>query len=287
MKVCVTTLTTADYFQHYLPVFIYVLRKEYPEYDVKVFIKGKVDKISEKAYSVLRENKIKFDNPINIFKEYPELESTTNCLRFLIPESYFDSYNYIFIVDADLLFFRTQPLLLTWYLKRMKEIGSCYGGYHGPFKKPHRPHITPRWEGKFERVSGGIFMVTQKWFEKTKNIRIKYRKKAEKGRLGGYREIDEVMLARILKKADMPMPPRGFWYMLRGVHLGDFKPEMEKRYKRNKKLKRLLYKECAEKFLDLESDPVWYKLIEILSQDKKFDEIYRKTLKYTEIRMGY
>lgn len=276
MKVCLTTIVTDNYFQLYLPLFIYTIRKEYPEYDIKTFIKGEMSELNKKVFE-----KFNLPKPISIFQKIPEIKSTINSLRFLIPQKHFMGYDYIIFLDADLLIYRTVPTLLDWHLERMEKIGSCYAGHHGPWKKRYRPEVSKSgWRGKFERVSGGFFMVTQKWFEKTRHARKHYLDLAKAGNLGGYREYDEVMLGNILKISNMRMPPMGFKRLLRGVHLGDFKPAMKARYKSRNKMKIKVAVKHAKKFLEYNNDEKWVKLCEMVNEEKYISNILKTATKY-------
>lgn len=282
-KICCTGIASDNYYQLYLPLFTYILNKEYPEYEVKTFIKGNLNAINKKIYS-----KFNLVKPISIFKEIPEKRSTINCLRFLVPERHFKNYKYVIFLDVDLLIFRTTPTLFQWHKQRMKDIGSCYAGHHGPWKKRHRPKIAPRgWKGDYERVAGGLFMATHKWFKKTKSARNFYLDLARKRKLGGYREADEVMLCNILKKSNIPVPPMGFTRKLRGVHLGDFKSTMRKRYNSKSKMTRKVSRANAKKFLEYQNDAKWLELCSIVEQNKYIANIAKRATKILTKRIEW
>jgi len=273
MKVCLTAIVSDNYYQLYLPLFIYTLHREYPEYEVKTFIKGKVSEQNARALAVL-EKKFAINQPIEIFSNIKEKKSTLNCLRFLIHEKHFKKYDYVIFLDADLLIYKTSPTLLEWHLKRMKKIGSCYAGHHGPWRKRYRPQIAPNgWRGSFERVSGGLFLATPKWFEKTHKIRKTFLSEIMAGKLCGYREADEVMLCNILKKSGLPVPPMGFPKELRGVHLGDFKPGMKKRYLSNRKMNKKLTLHNAKKYIACQSDETWKEMIKIIYEERHIKKV--------------
>jgi len=267
MRVCITTITTSNYYQLYLPMFIYTLRKEYPEYAVKTFIKGKLSRATKSALKLMN---LEYEKPITVFEKIKEKESTINCLRFLVPESHFKHFDYVIFVDIDLMLYRTDPDLLKWHQKRQRRMKTVYAGHHGPWRRKYRPEIAPRgWRGKFERVSGGFLMVTPHWFAATRRARKMYLKEAEAGRLGGFREFDEVMLGRIMKKSGLPMPPFGFSRDLRGIHLGDFKASMSHRYGSKKKMKKYASKKNIRKFFEYEKDPVWKGIVKIAEKNSK------------------
>ena len=286
----VTTITTADHYQHYLPMYIYVLRKECPDYFVRTFIRGEIDSINRQAFSYLHKH-IDFDMPIeNVFTDYPHLPSTTNCLRFLLPVKMgrFEGESVLF-TDADLLLFRNDKVSLEdWHKERMLQIGSCYGGHRGPNRYPRRFNLPNwhGWAGQYERVAGGFFYATPEWFTRVKKMRKYFKKQVKAGIVGGYREADEVMLAQIIKMSGLPMPgryPENFKRVLRGIHMGDFKKSMKKRYKSKTKMDKKVSPSIANKYIDMvNNDPVWKGLMEILCEDKEIAGIYKRSVKVGE-----
>jgi len=269
MKTCITTIASDDYFQHYLPLYIYILRREYPEYTVRTFIKGKIDLVTEKCFKIMERAGVEFERPISIFERLPtKRESTINCLRFLIPHKHFRGFEQVLFTDVDLLLFRTKPTLIRWHIKRMQKMKTCYAAHHGPLKRPYRAEISLLgWTERFERIGGGFVMVTPRWWKITEKARHYYRKKAVDGKIGGYRESDEVMLGRIIKDSGLPMPPLGFNIKLRGVHLGDFKSTMKKRYHSKSTMKNKISRSNIKNFIELEEDKTWCKLLAVLDAE--------------------
>ena len=284
----VTTLTTADWYQHYLPMYIYILRKEYPDYYVRTFIRGEMDDITKRALKYLHSQDVDFDMPIeNIYVNYPHLPSTTNCLRFLLPVKMgrFEGESVLF-TDCDLLLFNNNKISLEeWHIERMNQIGSCYAGHRGPNRYPRRPHLPgwTGWIGDYERIAGGFFYVTPEWFDKVKKARKVLRRAVKYGSWGGFREADEVMLARITKKCGLPMPGRyreNFKISLRGIHMGDYRKNMKKRYTSSKKMDKKIRPVIAQKYIDtVNNDPIWKGLVNILSEDRVIAGILKRSVK--------
>jgi len=286
LKTAITTLVSADKFQHWLPLYIYVVRKEYPEYYLKTFITGKINPLVQKCMNYLRDSGVRFDEPIRIFENIKLIESTANSLRFLVPPNFFKGMDYVIYTDADLLLFRNDPTLLEWHIKRLKKMKTSYAGHHGPWKRKYRPEISKAgWKGNFERVSAGFFMTTQQWYKDTKKARKHFIKVAEKGKLGGFREFDEVMLGRITKLSGLPMPPFGFCRKQRSFHGGDFKKQMKRRFKSRKKIKKKTAPQMVVKFQALNSDRIWKGLLQILDENNYIMEIIENARKRLERRM--
>ncbi|MCP4651196.1 MAG: hypothetical protein GY853_14105 [PVC group bacterium] len=288
MKTAITTLVSSDKFQHYLPLYIYVVRKEYPEYFLKTFITGKINPLVAKALDYLRSQGVRFDEPIEVFKDIKLIDSTANSLRFLTSERYFEGMDNVIYTDADLLLFRNSPTLEQWHIKRMKKMKTCYAGHHGPWRKKYRPEISKAgWRGNFERVSAGFVMVTQQWFKKTRKARKSFLNKAKKGKLGGFREFDEVMLGCIVKSSGLPMPPFRFCKKQRGIHLGDFKKQMSRRFTRKKKMKKCVAPQPVLQFQALEKDPIWVGVLRIMEKCPYLMEIIDNARKRLRRRLKY
>ena len=293
METIITTFTTADKYQHYLPLYIYVLRKSYPRYHVQTFINGRIDDLNKRAFKYLAKSGLKFDLPIeDVFGDIEIRKSTANCLRFLIPESYFINYKQVIITDADLLIFNTDPSLLEWHKNRMRRLGACFAGHRGPLKRKYRPEISPEgWRGDFARVAGGFFMATPRFFKITHKVREKYLKDIRSQKYNDdYREADEVMLGRILKESGLQVPKlykkENFDIDLRGVHLGDFKGTMKKRYASQRKMRKVLTQRNCKNYLNLLEDPVFQGLVKIMKEDHKLNKIFGLCENYCKNRVG-
>jgi len=207
MKNCFFTISTADHFQYYIPMYVAALRT-WSKDKIIVCVRGEVDPLVKKlSDAVIIENK---------YTDYPYEVSTTNALRFIAG---IDSCDNVMITDLDMLLFEDP---WQWHLSQLQ--GKCFFGHHGPYKKPHRPEICDSWTGDYERVSGGMFCVTDEWWGKTHLQRMLAAKRLHDSVDGLYREADEVMLANIIKKSGMEVPKSKYLpTKLRGLHIGDFK----------------------------------------------------------------
>lgn len=271
----VATICSSDYYQHYIPTFCYTVGKAYPEAKISVGVTGEVDQLTLDALSVMGNFKIvekpgtneDWDSDCVITKNVlPEgvsvLESTVNTMRFLYFKNELDmqlcDIDATIITDVDFMWFRGGIDLFRWHVERMREIGSCYAGHHGPWKKPRR--FPEGWRGDKERVAGGFFMVTPEWFRKTREARAKYTKLLKEGKIGTYREEDEVVLCKILKESGLPVvQDKSMPTDLRGIHFGDFK--FDDRWTNLMKMQTKL------------TDSNIYKYIEMASMDTKFRKI--------------
>lgn len=281
MSRAIMTVCTADYFQFYIPIFMYSISKCFPDVDVYVFLRGGLD---ENVHDALRFCGKYFGNLTivpNHAVDYPNLKSTTNSLRFVtsaVPKS-----DETFITDIDFFFTKTSQDIFRYC--EQNRFNDFYFGTHGPFAKPHRPEVCPSWSDHYERVAGGFFMAYKGWWEKTYQQRMKYDELLSRGDYGYYREADEVMLARIIKESGLPMPaqtplPRE----VRNVHLGDFKTTMKHRYTNRNKMRAILDIQCVNDFLRAKSDPVFIEIRKIVSKNAQMKQILDIAFDYCEKR---
>ncbi len=276
----VTTLVTDNHYQHYLPIFIYTMRKSNPQCLIKTFIKGKLDSINKKAFDFLHDKGIHFDLPIEFpFTEYPDNVSVPNALRFLIDESNFDD-NYAFFTDADFVFFPHDPTIDKYYLNKLKKWGECYWGRRG-FKRLIGTDL------KAKRIAGGGFLASPEWFAKTTELRERFRSELKEGKVGTVREDDEIMLWKICAGSGLECPTRKgnrIKKKYRELHLGDFK--FYHRWTSVRKMKRKINRGNYYKWHRLEEDEIWIGLTQILSKCEEISQVITNVREYMSMRKG-
>lgn len=249
MTWCITTLITSDnYYKQYVPLFEYSAKKANPDADVKVF--------------VLEE----------LFPGYPK--SSVNALRFFIPPVNFKDYKYVYFTDIDFIFLPHKRSLVEYHAQVMKNTNQIYSGHRGPVKG--------RWL-RTPRMAAGAFMVHQSWFKRTAVARKGWKKRLKKGMR--YREHDEVMLYDICKKSGLHVPHwkgrfinnKPYDIKYRDIHLGDFKPEFNRRFTNFSRMRR--------KFMTLRNlknykkiyaeNPEWQKLLETACEDRHMAKVIK------------
>ena len=306
MRVDISTICTADYFQHYIPMYAYCLQKAYPDWRVCIGVIGELDDLTRKAISYLDNCQVRAqtsglqveETPVNaagvvitenVGTDVPLLESTSNTMRNLW---YLETpgrkpgteQNTVLTTDIDLLFFKTPVSPLDWCTRRMNVLGSCYYAHHGPWKKPRR--FDGGWCGDRERLSNGVVLVTADWFRLTKAARDKYEDLLRKGEIGTYREEDEVVLCKIMKESDLPITKSKFYDpIVRGVHLGDFKSSMEHRWTSLEKMREKLALCNIEAYQDMTiNDKTWCKIEREVRKDPIIDQILTNVQKHIQER---
>jgi len=291
--VWVRTVCSNDHFQHYIPIFCHTVLKTYPEYKIFISLEGKLDDISLKALEHLKEVKV-IDHSVDLYEGgriiiredcYPDIvkkKSTFNLLRFLDYDPVLFGADYVFMTDIDFLWFPSEINILEWHLNLMRKNETCFAAHHGPRQKPRR--FPGGWKGDRERVSGGCVMVTPKWYFETSELRGIYLKNVFSGEIDDYREVDEVMLCRLIKRSGLPVPQSKYFpQKLRGVHLGDFKESMTHRFTNLAKMRtKLDDKICAQYIKMTREDETWDKIYNEVTRDPEIKTVFDNFHSYLE-----
>jgi hypothetical protein len=256
--------TSDDYFQHYIPLFAYCFHRLYPSVEIHATIYGSADPLTRTAAEGLSYLKIHEDN-----RTVPPAMG-----RFLnLPAGE------LLIADADILFMA--PGLIEYCQRMAKQLNTCYYAAHGARKKPHR--FPDSWKGEKERLCGAFVYITDEWLKKTKVFREMTLHALNNGMLQEYREEDEVVLCNLCKHACLPINQDKFFPLQhRGVHLGDFKPEMKHRYTDIAQMAGKLHRDALNEYMAMErEDSQWIKLVRfICDNDPKIREVFKNLYDY-------
>ena len=275
MKACVSTVVTADHFQHYIPIFCYTLKRAV-QCDIKVFLRGHLDSMTKEALHV---SECYPDILQDTFKGFPNNPSTTNSLRFLVPGIHFGQYEWVYFTDVDFVFLPHEPDFLSYYAKKADVWGEDYWSRRGP----KRASGT---DERAKRIAGGCMMVrVPEWFRRTADMRSKMMPKVESGEIGLHREDDEMMLWDICAGSGMKCPTkkgnrRGKAY--KEIHLGDFK--FDGRWGSNRKMAKRISHGNYLKWYRLEEEEGWQKLCSIVEQDPEIKRILTNVREYMDGR---
>ena len=63
-NIAIATYVTDNWYQNFLPTYIYSIRKEYPDYQVKTFLNGRINDLNKEAFDYLQSQNVNFDYPI-------------------------------------------------------------------------------------------------------------------------------------------------------------------------------------------------------------------------------
>jgi len=292
-KVCFTSVCTADSYSYYIPLFVYTVKRAYPDVGVKVFVTGTLKQDVKNALALIPYDG--WEVKENTFSAYPDKTSMTNSLRFLVSKQSYKGYDYVLVKDIDFLIFSHKPTHAEYFIKKMK--GLPYFGVRGPYRHPRRYAVNRiGWKGNFTRIAGGSFSFNVKaWYKKTEKALNEYRHNLKRGLVdkfdnnkpASYREYDEVMLYRIIKKSGLPTPrKKGKTYhgyhvpkMYRDIHLGDF----GKKKHGFRRLTRRMSDENVRNFIHLEQEPVWQKISTLMTtKNAKIRSMLRRVRRHVK-----
>jgi len=300
---CITTVCTDDRFQYYIPMFIHTCKRAYPEYPVKVFLRGRLDDITRSAISLIPYKGYTVEE--NFGKDFPHRVSSCNSIRFILGKDHFPKCDIVYFTDVDFLICNHVPLqpLADFYWNKMEAMGQPCLAARGPISGIKRPEVCESWDGKFTRIAAGVFGVKYPdYFDATKKARRFYEEVLKSGRCDGhdnhaaasYREYDEVMLCRILKDSKLKIPKSKYRYVngevanshYRSIHVGDFKTRFRRRFKSMSKMCRILSRDCVRYFDQMDMfDKRWKKIADIcMLVDKDIDKEIRRIRKHCKKR---
>lgn len=291
MKFCVASVCSADDYQYYLPTFIYTLKRAYPDYYVKIFLKGK---LSDKCRKILKS----LDNQNwsvieNFCINYPNRISVCNTLRHLLPPKEFKNFTHLYITDVDFLIFNHPAKSLGMYfVTKLQATGLPYASFKGPKYRPRRVYINQNgWRGPYTRIADGQLMLKiPEWWEATAKARKKYNKIVKYGKYDeidkhpscSYREYNEIMLYRICRISGLKIPVKHKRFLdgtkmrlaYRDIHLGDFK------FSRRNFKYGWIAPENFVNFQELERENNWLDLLDAIGDSGYVNKMIRKTRKY-------
>ena len=283
MSKLIMTVCTSDWYQHFIPLFVYSIMKTWKDVDFQIYLMGKVNPVVDKAISCL--HSWERGTIIENYKtDYPIQNSTPNSLRFTTEQINYDD---VFVTDIDMFFVPLSRDIFIW--SNSARDNESYVGCHSPLYKPARPEVwgdAGGWKGDFKRIAGGFVMLYPEWWKKTVDIRKKWDAKLKSGEWGKFREADEVMLCRMVREAGLPVPaatplPRE----LRNVHLGDFRPNMKHRYTNRQKMRCFMDDRVVKSFYRAKSDKTFVEIRNILSENAQIKAVLDNAVDYCDKRV--
>lgn len=267
-KVCLTTFVYGDLYQGYIPFLAYSFNKAYPEYDMQIFIYGKLNEGVKKQLKELNLNMnlIFHENSFNDFTKMNPLISKT--LRWLLWDDSFLSYDYLYTVDIDILYIKEPIPLHKQHIRHMEMLGLPFSNIrrqlkYKSYKNPLMILQTIKHLGVLKafnmaltserieyKMSGLHFVKVSDYYEKLSLLLIETElKQLQKGKIPilKYYPNNEIYLYELLEKAGFdlsnvatqsdggikmldPTPNRLEFRPQHGIHLGMFHSEEIQKY---------------------------------------------------------
>ncbi len=228
-NICIVVVAGGDFFQDYIPIFIYSVLKSYPNYTVIVYVVGRLKNhliksidllksigtfiIKENAISKILDLKISSDNEFKIEKDYLDKKLTSKLeryLRWIIIDEDLMTFKYIYFGDIDIFIVPEKLSLLEQHKNHMTKTNLCYSNKLRDATQ------------KFDRLTGLHFIKTKEYFEKTRNVIEKYQNMIKNRNLNI--DNDEKLLYKIIFESDLEMISRNEDFRPNhGIHFGLFK----------------------------------------------------------------
>lgn len=119
-RVCMTTFIHGKKYQTFIPLFIYSVKKAYPEYDIILFISGRLCKNIRKQLEMLKPlGKFEVrENQLTELKISTPFEART--ARWILPYEALKQFEYVYVVDIDIFYIKEPIPLHKQHLMHMK-----------------------------------------------------------------------------------------------------------------------------------------------------------------------
>jgi len=158
-KLCLAFYVSSKKYQWYIPMFLYFLKKAYPEYFCIIAYQTTLSREVHDSIQIIgSNNSVVYEN---VYNDYPDV---CKFLRWVMYFEDFKQFDYVYIGDIDIMLVRENPSLLDRHIYISKKYGLIYSN---TFDYPDRG----------ERMSGINFFEQKPYFDKMLPVMEKYRKK--------------------------------------------------------------------------------------------------------------
>ena len=151
-KVCVTTYVYGDKYQLYVPIAVWSIKKMYPEYDVIIFLHGK---LNDELRSILMRLNL-YDKIIikeQTFSDCPRMNSNkARALRWVLWDRCFLNYDYLYIIDIDMFYIKEPIPLHEQHIYHMQNVTGL------PFDNMRRVVQTEKFSLKRQLYDFAVFV---------------------------------------------------------------------------------------------------------------------------------
>ena len=124
-RVCLTTYVYGERYQAYIPFLVYTCHKSNPEYDIVLFVGGRVSEQVRKSLDVIHVDNCRIIE--NAFDDCPKMTPLkAMSLRWVLWDETFLNYDYIYIVDIDMLYLKENMPLHQQHLIHISTTGLSF-----------------------------------------------------------------------------------------------------------------------------------------------------------------
>lgn len=191
-KVCLTTYIYGAKYQDYIPLLVYSCNKAYPEYDLILFLHEELRPVIKDQLELIQAKNLTIRE-----KHFSDCPSITplkaKSLRWVLWDDAFMQYDYLYVVDIDMIYIKEPLKLHEQHIRHMKTTGLPYDNLVRHFYRPSfslqslmqrfkHAQFKSLWKFLFGskddyRLSGLHFIDVKRYYEVfDMNLRNKYKK---------------------------------------------------------------------------------------------------------------
>ncbi len=247
----VVTVVGGEKYLEYSLIYIYSIKKAYPQYDIMIY--------SWDDFSHLRP-KLKLLNAENCMMrldfQYKKTVRNFQKSRFLLGKQFFKGHKYAYIGDVDFFICKEQPSIEELHTGRVKETGFCYSN------KERRG---------LKRLTGLHFIEVDRYF---KLIDVQLQKYKKRVLLGICNITDEEMLFQMCQNSKVGIIT-GQVRPHHGIHLGYVRQLLRKNSQKGLNNISKISKKYSAQFINAyENDPLFKELIKGLTIENDINILY-------------
>lgn len=312
-RVCLSTFIYGDKYQDYIPFLVYSCHASNPGYDILLFLHGKLRPDIRALVDWIGKKNISFVE--NAFVDCPRMNPLkSKCLRWVMYDERFLGYDYLYVVDIDMIYIKEPMPLHEQHRIHMEKTGLPYDNLARHFQRRPWRFVNIGYRIKHAgftaflpylfgsrndyRASGLHFIDVKPYYAVIDaEIREKYRKMIYNDSFLKYclSSNDEAFLYSVLEREglhpekmpvqtesyimlDFNNPERDQFRPHHGIHLGIFREDLQAEGRRKTILDSEPYAYYLDRFkADYLTDPLFKELLDHSSDGikRQFDNLFR------------
>lgn len=138
-KVCLTTFIYGERYQAYIPFLVYSCHKSYPDYDIVLFVYGTLNEAVRRSLDYLSIDNCRVIE--NSFEDCPNMTPLKSmALRWVLWDDSFINYDYLYVVDIDMIYQQENIPLHEQHKCHMQTTGLVYDNMRRKYiRQPFHP----------------------------------------------------------------------------------------------------------------------------------------------------
>jgi len=255
-KFCISVVVDGKY-EKYIPYFILFIINSNPNAFIKIFF---LEKLSTLTSQLIDKLNIKKNISVeeNFFSDFPKSNQQLKSIRWLIPRSHFNEFDYIYMGDVDMLICET---VLDIHKKHATKNQNFYSNSIRDNQK---------------RFTGLHFFEVSPYYDEIEDIITKKRKEIRLGKINFKNYRNEHLLYDIIKESKLSLPKKENRIDINGIgphhgiHLGLWRKGGLHDGVRTEK------KKIQEEFMIKDNYLTHYNFFKSIRKSDEFDLLYKK-----------